>query len=43
MSDPLGVVEAHLGSIERWSSDVIMDTILEEPNASVIKRVAAFM
>ena len=43
MSDPLAVVEAHLGSIERWPSSVTMGMILVEPQASVTKRVAAFM
>jgi hypothetical protein len=34
MSDPLGVVEAHLGSIESCPLDVIIDMFLEEPKGS---------
>jgi len=43
MSDSLAVVEALLGSIERWPYAVLMDVFLEETKADVIKRVAAFM
>jgi len=43
MSDLLAVVEAHLGSVERWPSAVLMDMFFEELKADVIKRVASFM
>jgi hypothetical protein len=33
--NPLVVVEAHLGSIERWQSQAIMDMFLEEPKNDV--------
>ena len=35
------MVEAQIGSIERWPSNLIMDMFLEEPKAGVIKRVSA--
>ena len=43
MSDLLAVVEAHLGSIGSWPSDVLIDMFLKEPKSHVIKRVAAFV
>ena len=41
--DPLAVVEAQLGSVDIWPSYVLRYMSLLEPNAHVMKKVAAFI
>ena len=39
----LAVVEAQLGSVDRWPPYVLILMFLLEPNSRVMKKVAAFM
>jgi hypothetical protein len=41
--DPLAVVQVLLGSVDSWSSYVLILMFLLEPNSRVMKKVAAFM
>jgi len=41
--DPLGVIEAQLGSVDSWPPYVLRLMFMLEPNPRVMKKVAAFM
>ena len=43
MTDPLSIVEAQLGSVESWQSEVLINMYMEGPRARLRKRVATFM
>ena len=42
-TDPLSVVESHLGSVDSWPPHVLWFMCIPKSNSRVVKQVAAFM